>query len=261
MSTLAFDKYASAYDGHFTHSPIGILQRQRVYKFLLPLIDKNKKLLEINCGTGEDAKNIAMHAQSIVASDISVKMIEEGLRKKAAGGLDNVDFVVSDLKNIHRNLLGSYDLLFSNFGGLNCISPVDLKSFCIAISPYIKDQGKLVLVVMGRKCLWENFYFWIKKEKGFKRRSSVNGVSTKIEEAVFTTYYYSPKELSLLFSDHFREIKVKPVGLFVPPSYLNPYFKSKIWLLKFLSVCEQLFGGISRLSDYADHYLMVLEKK
>jgi hypothetical protein len=53
----AFDEYAVAYDGAFTFSSIGKLQRARVWKFLSqhcsPAI--HPQVLELNCGTGEDA--------------------------------------------------------------------------------------------------------------------------------------------------------------------------------------------------------------
>jgi hypothetical protein len=57
-----------------------------------------------------------------------------------------------------------------------------------------------------------------------------------------------------------RSISSMPVGLFIPPSYLDPYFKNKGWILKILSFKEYLFGRFAFLADYGDHYLIHLQK-
>ena len=77
----------------------------------------------------------------------------------------------------------------------------------------------------------------------------------------FTTYYYSPSEIKKLFSNSFEVLYHRPIGFFIPPSYLNDFFINKPKLLNFLYLLERMAGGLSFLSDYADHYLIVLKKK
>jgi len=52
-----FDTAAANYDTSFTHTAVGKLQRDRIYFFLekFNLIQPSHSILEINCGTGEDA--------------------------------------------------------------------------------------------------------------------------------------------------------------------------------------------------------------
>ncbi len=57
-----------------------------------------------------------------------------------------------------------YDLIFSNFGGLNCLSPRELNNFMSTALNLLAPKGFLIAVIMGRKTLWERFYFWIKKD-------------------------------------------------------------------------------------------------
>jgi len=260
MSTSAFSSYAADYDKHFTNSAIGILQRKRVFKFLAPLLNKNTDVLEINCGTGEDALAIAPLVKSILATDISGQMIKEAIRKKEKTSAKNIRFEIADLKELHQNLSSPFTLLFSDFGGLNCLSPLELKKFSKNIAPYISDKGKLVLVIMGKKCLWENFLFLKQKDKRFKRRNTDQGIKTQINETYFHTYYYSPSDIAEIFSTAFTKKLVRPIGLFVPPSYFNPYFKNKRWLLNILNFLEKITGSLPFTSNYADHYLVILEK-
>jgi ubiquinone/menaquinone biosynthesis C-methylase UbiE len=261
MSTSAFDSYASDYDSHFTNSAVGIAQRNRVYKFLLPLLQKHTNLLEINCGTGHDALTLAPKVHKILACDVSIEMINEGKRKKEKTNISNLNFEKIDTNALYKDLNSSYDLLFSNFGGLNCLSSEELKSFSKNIAPFITEKGKLVLVIMGKKCLWENLFFFKQKDKRIYRRNTDGGLATTINNSTFNTYYYSPWQIESFFSDVFLVKKSRPIGFFIPPSYLNSYFIKRKRVLFFLNLFEKLVGSFYFLSNYSDHYLIILEKK
>src|SRR5688572_10529876 len=126
MLSLAFNKYAKEYDDHFTRSPIGILQRKRVYHYLLPLLNKNTTLLEINCGTGHDALTISTLVKNIVASDISQGMIDVAQAKKKEWSNTNIEFILADSNSIHEHINSNFDMVLSNFGGLNCLNSDEL---------------------------------------------------------------------------------------------------------------------------------------
>jgi len=258
MSISAFDSSAKQYDSDFTNSKIGRLQRQRVYKYLFPLLNKNIKILEINCGTGHDAITLAPNVYSILATDISKKMIEVAKQKNIH---NNLKFEIQDIKKFGGNLSADFGLLFSNFGGLNCLNADEIKSFGKNISNSLTSNAKLVLVLMGKKCWIENLWYKYQKDARLNRRNTKDAVPTKINESAFNTYYYSPAELSELLKENYSIVKVRPVGLFIPPSYLESLFKSRLWLLRLLNVLEKIFGNFSFLSNYADHYLIILEKK
>jgi len=76
--------------------------------------------------------------------------------------------------------------------------------------------------------------------------------------AVQKTWYYSPAEIRKIFGEHFKIIAVKPVGLFLPPSYLEYFFRRKKILLRLLNQLEKWFS-FSFLSNRSDHFVMVLE--
>lgn len=257
MLQKAFDTYAKNYDDHFSFSLIGKMQRERVQHYLKPYLKTTQTILEINCGTGVDALFFANKNHTVIATDISESMIEVAQQKIAT---DNSIFMRCDMRSLNQLSIPKSTLVFSNFGGLNCLNKDELQQLSIDINMHLQPNGLAYFVVMGRKCVWENFYFkWI-KHKGYKRRENINGVATEINNEQFTTYYYSPAELKNRFSNHFSVVSIKPIGLSVPPSYLNYFFEKHSHLLKALYLLEKLVVRFSFMANYADHYAIVLQK-
>jgi len=259
MQQASFDHYAAGYDYHFTFSPIGLLQRKQVYKQLLPVIDKNKTLLELNCGTGHDAIALLDHVKSILATDASASMIsvcEQKIKTKTT----RLVFKTISIQQI-ENEIASAGFIFSNFGGLNCLSPLELKTFANKCSNLASEHTDLCFVVMGRKCFWERLYF-ISKFKFSKafRRQQKTGLKTQIDTSELITWYYSPKDIKQLFGSAFEVRTYSPIGLFVPPSYLNAFFENKKKLLDLCATMDNVFGNFKWLANYGDHFYIHLKK-
>lgn len=262
----SFDSAANAYDTDFTRSEIGKAQRVCVHQFIeeKALNKNNLSILEINCGTGEDALWFANKGNKVLATDASLQMIEVARQKKLDANDSSLHFEqapFSELKSKYSNK--QFDLLFSNFGGLNCVDENELKNLMRDFSKLVKPNGKMVLVIMGRKCFWERIYFLIKGnfKKAF-RRMSKGPVPAHLGQGIYLdTYYYSPMEIKLMAADFFTFKEVKPVGIAIPPSYLEPFFNPKKRFLKILVHLEKVLGNFSFLANYADHYLIHFEKR
>jgi ubiquinone/menaquinone biosynthesis C-methylase UbiE len=264
QNQLAFDLAASSYDDEFTHTAIGKMQRQRVYFFTQrALANQLFRILEINCGSGEDAVWLATRGHKVSATDASPKMIEEVKKKVSENKLEEkISPRICDFDDLKENFQGKkFDLIFSDFGGLNCVSSEELQKLSEDFSSLLNSNGKFIAVIMGRKCLWERFYFLISgKFREAFRRNSKELVEARVGDSMVPTWYYSPKEFRGLFSNEFKKIKVEPIGLFIPPSYLNPFFEKKKWLLNSLKQWEKWFS-FSFMSNYADHFFIELIKR
>jgi len=258
MQAASFDNYAQQYDDHFTFSPVGLMQRHAVYSILIPLLNSKSSVLEINCGTGSDALEISKYTKNVLATDASSKMIEQCQFKKKDS--ENISFKVLPIQDLNEDIENS-NFIFSNFGGLNCLSPDDFSEFANKCQLLLSPQADLFFVIMGRKCIWERMYFKLKGDSlKAKRRDSNVGVESLINGLEFKTWYYSPKEITDLFGSKFKMIHTSGVGLFVPPSYLNPFFSNKKFLLKLLNGLDKLFCKFSRTANYADHFIIHLKK-
>ncbi|UTW67882.1 class I SAM-dependent methyltransferase [bacterium SCSIO 12643] len=257
-----FDHIAGRYDSDFTKTAIGVAQRDLVYDALEKEFSKIQgwNVLELNCGTGEDAKYLAEKGGNVLATDISRSMVEVARSKTESYA--NVKCEVLDINDIQNQLQDDlYDLVFSNFGGLNCLSPKELQSFFKSIHNKLKSGGHLVLVVMTNKCLWESLYFLGKlKWSAAFRRSQKEGVWAHVEGQQVKTYYYAPQELSQM-AKGFETIQISPIGFYVPPSYLNPMFQNRPKLLDRMRAADKKSQYSIGKAAFSDHFLIHLIKK
>lgn len=264
----AFDHIATEYDEHFTHSLIGKAQRQLVLQYLEPLLLQQEYItvLELNCGTGEDAKWMAQHGATVVATDISANMIQQAEAKIEAAGLtQQVICKQIDINNIqHIAGIEKFDLIFSNFGGLNCIAPEKLHELLqYQLPALLNNNGSMIFVIMPTFCLWESFFHTITfKWKNVFRRLTNTAVTASVGNgASIKTWYYSPNWLKQHLHTSTTVQKVMPVGFFIPPSYLNLFAAKRPKLFALLNKLESTVSNYSFLASAADHYLIHLKNK
>ncbi|MBQ4821768.1 class I SAM-dependent methyltransferase [Aquimarina sp. MMG016] len=259
----SFDIAAVNYDEVFTNSHIGRLQRDLVQEFLLQILPKQTSLeiLEINCGTGEDAVWLAKQGYSVIATDISEQMIEVAKRKQS-DELKSLKFKTLDINDLQNTIFQKkFDVIFSDFGGLNCLSPDELQTFFKATSEKLNPKGKIVAVIMPKHCLLETVYFVLKGSfKKALRRNTKTYVEADVDGVVVPTWYYNPKDIANLSKIGYEVIQKSPIGVFIPPSYLETFFKNKPLLLKIFQKLDQVFKRLSFLSKYSDHYIISLSK-
>ena len=251
-----FDSAATDYDQAFTHTAVGIAQREQVFRALkADRLDSNQHILEINCGTGEDARHLHDLGNTVHATDFSEEMLSVAMNKFPEG-----NFTQLDIRNISE-LNDKYSLIFSNFGGLNCLSPKEFSDFLNAAHNQLSTHGHLVLVIMGKKCWWDNFYLFVKgKWSSIRRRNTKEPVEVPVGDIQVKTWYYSPREVKRLLGEKYMVKRVKPIGLYVPPSYMAPFFERKGFLLSLLKLKDR-FIRFSFFSNFSDHYYISLQKK
>lgn len=260
MLQTAFDRYALAYDQSFSNSKVGRLQRAAVQWVLQDVLSPGSRILEVNAGTGEDALWFANHGHQVLATDLSPVMVQR-IREKTAG-VSGVSAKVMNLTSLAHEAPESVQVVFSDFGGLNCVDTDGLRQFLAGAHSVLVSGGLLFLVLMGRKCIWERLYFRIRPSRGNRnRRQLLMGVQTIINNEQFLTWYYSPDEIIKLAGANFSGVRMYPVGLFVPPSYLEPLVNRIPGLLSLLGWLDRRLAHWSAASDYADHYIICMQKE
>jgi ubiquinone/menaquinone biosynthesis C-methylase UbiE len=256
---VAFDDLAKEYDAGFSESAIGRLQRNRVWHFLENRIlpSQKSKILEVNCGTGVDAIWLANQGHEVLATDISGEMIQRAASKVHPKNLKFLHAGFGEIKGLAAP--ESTDLIFSDFGGLNCISPDELRSFLDNAFEILKPNGSLALVIMPRFCFWETIYYSFKKPslafRRLKKKAEAFGFLLPMD-----VYYYNPTDLTRLANGTFKKTFQAPIGFFIPPSYLEHFFSKRPEWLHFFYTMEKLFGWLPMLSRFSDHYIIQLTK-
>lgn len=262
----SFDSIASIYDEQFTATRTGFLQRQLIYTYLEELLikDKPKRVLELNCGTGADAIWLAQKGCHVLATDISPMMIETAKKKSEATDIGNrLDFKTIAAEDIDQlSNRAPFDLIFSNFGGLNCVSPNDMQRLAPKLTKLLAPNGCLVFVIMSRFCPWESFYFLAKGNwtQAWRRRNKTPVDAPLGNGVTVPTWYYSPKMMAKAFDTSFHLTQQRPVGFFIPPSYLDSAFEHCPQALNLLWAMEKFCSKIEWIAPVADHFLIELKK-
>jgi SAM-dependent methyltransferase len=259
----AFDAFAEAYDNDFTHSPLGQLLRPRVWDILGQHFTAGQHVLELTCGTGEDAVWLARRGVNVTATDGSAEMVKKAKEKAEERGSIEVkqvslqDVVGGYFGGQRSAVSGHFDGVFSNFGGLNTIGA--WRSLAAALAEIVKPGGKVILVPMGPVCPWEILWYLAHGQpKTAFRRFSRLGAPAKIGGSVIPIWYPSARQLRADFSPWFRHQTTESLELWLPPSYLNhlvnkwPAFFAR--LNQFEKATARLSGG------WGDHYIIVFER-
>ncbi|MDX1994474.1 MAG: class I SAM-dependent methyltransferase [bacterium] len=253
-----FDPLAATYDQDFTHSPIGRLLRGQVHQRLLTHFCPGHHVLELGCGTGEDALFLAGHGVHVTATDASERMLETA--KTKAGGTALVTFQHLDLSALPSEPPSHCDGAFSNFGPLNCMD--DWRPLAVWLAERIKPGGIAAFAVMSPFCLWEMLWHSAHGDlrTAFRRWRDDTVFQADDEAPLLTIRYPTIRRLTQDFSPVFRRIHVQPLGLFLPPSDVFGVIETRPRLLKRLVALEKRFTQVSSLALAADHYWIEFER-
>jgi ubiquinone/menaquinone biosynthesis C-methylase UbiE len=256
----AFDRMADAYDATFTESSIGRAQRNVVWNSLKATFHPNTRVLDLNCGTGEDALFLAKRGVSVLGCDASSRMIEVAkLRKSLEAPNASLQFQV--LKNEDLDALSAislFDGALSNFSGLNCVA--DLSQVARKLTRLIKPRAVALICISTRVCLWEIIWHGahVNFAKAFRRLpgsavAELNGIAVPVWYPTITGVRDS-------FSPWFRLRSIRAVGLFVPPSYVESWARKYATVLSCLESLDRVFSVWPVLRGVGDHVLLEFER-
>jgi ubiquinone/menaquinone biosynthesis C-methylase UbiE len=252
----AFDRMADTYDSSFTDSLIGRAQRNVVWNSLSKTFRAGNRVLELNCGTGEDAVFLAKHGVSVLACDASPNMIAVAQRRKAVEANDaSLDFQV--LRNEELGKISpteAFDGVFSNFSGLNCVE--DTSRVARQLAHLVKPGGKALFCLSTRVCLWEMAWYSVhgKFKKAFRR---VRGTTlARLNDLSIPVWYPTVSEIRRSFAPFFQLNSIQAVGLFVPPSYVEPWAQRHQSIFHTLEAMDRGFSSFPLLRSLGDHVLL-----
>jgi SAM-dependent methyltransferase len=262
----AFDRVAASYDRSFTDTRLGRELRGLVWNRLLERFPPGGRLLELNCGTGEDATFLASRGFHVTATDGSDAMLDE-VRRKVEAESESRPIAGSvrprrlDLADPRGPFAArSFDGAFSNFGGLNCVA--DLAPLAAALSRWLRPGAPLLLVVMGPLCLWETATSVARgRFRNAFRRLAPTSTLARVGEVSFPVVYPWPSEVARSFAPSFRCVRVEGLGVALPPTALGRALETRPRLLRALAACERVARRPWPLRLLGDHYLAELRRE
>ena len=255
----AFDSIAEQYDDLFTRSLIGRAQRDAVWDVLRATFHAGDHVLELNCGTGEDALFLSRRGVSVHACDASEQMISVAKRRTAsdASGAP-IQCEVRPTEQIGELGEELFDGVLSNFSGLNCVA--DLSDTARHLARLTKPGGRLVLCLSSRVCLFETLWFLAHAHPSRAARRWKGSTSATLGEVAVAIYYPTLRDIRRLLAPAFLFRACKAIGLTVPPSYVEHLARKHPRLLLKLQRIDNAIAGWPLLRGLGDHLLLVLER-
>ena len=258
----AFSSQAPIFDALYSTDDIIQYKRKRVRQHLQQYLSINSNILELNSGTGEDAIWFAQQGHRVHATDISDEMLAVLENKVQSHQLQNkISNELCSFTALDRlHFKGPYDMIFSNFAGLNCTH--ELGKVLASLSALLKPGGIVTLVILPRFCLWEFLLIF----KGMfatatRRQRSSKGVAAKIENNTFNCWYYNPSFVVRHMKNDFTLLKTEGLCTIVPPSYISGFAKKHPRLFKWLTVKENKWKENWPWRFIGDYFIISLQKK
>jgi ubiquinone/menaquinone biosynthesis C-methylase UbiE len=252
----AFDRVAASYDEQFTQTVIGQAQRKQVWKQLLQAFAPGDRILELNCGTGEDARFLATRGRRIIACDGSAEMIKVAsarAEQEAVGAEVSFQHLSNeDLHLLSRNQ--PFDGAYSNFSGLNCLS--DLRPVAGNLASLIRPGGQVLICLWSPVCVGELVWYLFHGEtnKAFRRFSGK--AQARVGGLTIAVSYPNVGEVQHAFAPWFELKGRRAIGLFVPPSYVESWARKHTVMIGCLEKMDAAFSNCPVLRDLGDHVLL-----
>ncbi len=251
MQASPFDDLAADYDRSFTRSACGMTLRAMVWERLPRVFGTRHRILEIGCGTGEDAVHLARAGHRVVATDASEEMIRIArLKAISAGCADRIDFHAMPIEALHTLPREQrFDGVFSNFGAINCVA--DVRRLAHSLATRLERGAPLMFVVMGRHVPWEWAWYLAHgdRQRAFRR---LDRAGTRWRG--LTIHYPTPPELAGALAPEFVTRRRSALGFALPPSYAARWLDSRPRVLSALAGIERLMQRVT--AGLADHYVL-----
>lgn len=143
-----FDTIALKYASLWSSTQTGVVQRAQVWREIDALFQPGQHILDLGCGTGDDALHLISRGVRVTAIDIAPAMVETA----RARGIEAFCAPIETL-----SISGTFDGVLSDFGALNCVA--NLSDLTPRLAPLLRPGGTLAFCVLARFCWRESLRF------------------------------------------------------------------------------------------------------
>ena len=261
-AALAFSAQAKEFDQLYGPDLIIQYKRERVRLHVENFLAPGSSILELNAGTGEDAIYFASRGHRVHATDISPEMqgvLKEKIRSAGLNSKISTEICsFTQLEDLRAR--GPYDLVFSNFAGLNCTN--QLEKVLNSLDALLLPGGRATMVILPKFCLWEFLMLFRGKFKtAFRRFAGKKGAAAKINGNEFRCWYYNPSFVKKHTAGKFRVLGLEGLCTLVPPSYIDGFAEKRPNWFRRLKRWEEKYRKTFPWRSIGDYYIISLEKK
>jgi SAM-dependent methyltransferase len=220
------------------------MQREAVWRVIAPLFPGGSGVLDIGCGTGDDAVFLQARGIHVTGIDASVEMVRIARER----GVEATVRRVEDLGSIR----GSFEGVLSNFGALNCVGKLaDLRE---PVAQLMCPGGWLAICLIGRVCVWETIWYLLRGDLSRATRRWRGEASSSLASRVF---YPTVAGVRRALAPDFTLHSWHGIGITVPPSYVTGIEGVRI---RRLARLDRYIASLPLLRALGDHRLMLFRK-
>lgn len=220
----AYDALASRYDRIPEDNRVNRVLRARSLQRLGELFHPGQYVLEIGCGTGDEALALAARGVRVFAVDPSEAMIRVANSKARDRGLDDrAIFVRARAREVDglRIKPASFDGAYASF---SLAYEPDLRPVAAILHGLLRQDTVMVASVPSRLCLLE----WIaalavmRPSVAGRRLRPWHGHAVGGQRVPIRTY--TPRGLAESLAPEFALSRWEALGALVPPPWMNPWY-------------------------------------
>jgi SAM-dependent methyltransferase len=196
--TSPFQQIAPQYAALWSETPRGRAQREQVWREIDGLFHPGDQILDLGCGTGDDAVHLAARGVNVLGIDSALEMVQIARTR----GVKARRVAIEDLRSIGDEFDGQFDGALSNFGALNCVAGLSEAGEMLA--RLVRPQGRLALCVMSRYCVGNDWRHLLQRWSGYTvwRGIDVYYRSARIVARAFAPNFEFQRRVSIGRGDH-----------------------------------------------------------
>lgn len=220
----AYDHLALRYDEVPRQNRINAFLRTISLETLSRTFAPGDKLVELGCGTGDEALALAQGGVTIVATDPSREMIRIAIAKCRSAGLEHrARFVVSRASEVSAALeqASPFDGGFASF---SLAYEPDLRPVAYAMHSLLRPGSPFLASVPSTVCLTELVVALAAGHPRLAGRRLRPTFDHRVGAHTVPIRGYTPSSLRRAVWPHFRLERVEGLAVVVPPAYFNAIY-------------------------------------
>lgn len=258
----AFDKTAPSMDTVVLRNPINAWMRQVNFSVLRKSFPAGCTLLELGCGTGEEARRLAEKGCRILAIDVSEGMVARARNKAESSGLRDRIIIqqgrTADMEKIvQMSPWRTFDGAYASF---SLTYEPGLREICTSLHRILKPGALFICTLPNKIVLSEALIY------GFQLRFRqvtwrfARPLHREIEGHQLIIQAYRPQEVVRSFDGLFRLRSLIGVPVFLPPVYLHPFYRRLGRGQRLLQRLDSLLDSYYPWNHLGEHTLFIFQR-
>jgi ubiquinone/menaquinone biosynthesis C-methylase UbiE len=233
-------------------------------QFLLSTFGSGSRLIELGCGTGDEAIFLAAHGCEVFAFDPSPRMVAIGSRKAAATRTEGtIHWFVGRSVDLARCLGNSIpprgcDGAYASF---SLSYERDLPSVSEALAPWIHPGGRFAVAAMNRVCGAELAGAFLSGHPRLAGRRLAKQTLHKVGEYATPIFPRTMREIVEAFREHFALEDGQALPAILPPAYSNRTLGRWPAVLQILARIDSYAAHLPVVRSLGDHNLLLFRRR